>query len=135
MDTDIDLLTKLRVLASIKENQKVCTRQVHVRVDDRSTFQGLFRMWDGESRSHNIESIRSIMQEAIVLMRERPSMQDEVFAATKGIEMLKRTYSSDSHAVARLEVIVDVTRRAVADMRRSGFDGGLTSSIVDKKMV
>ena len=125
---NLDLMTKLKVLSSIKENQRVCTRAVDVRVDDRGTFQGLFRMWDGENRRHNIETIKCIVHQAIDVMEVNSRITSELMAAIKGIENLKRTYGDDSHAVARLQVIIDMANVAI-----NGTCGFVTGSLTKKK--
>ena len=63
--SDQDMLTELRILGSIRENDRISTNNAikpQVRIQKPSVFRGLSRLCHSESRSNNIMFIQSLFQ-------------------------------------------------------------------------
>lgn len=107
-DSDlIQILCDLKVIATIKENDKVITKNgVHIH-NRGSFFSGLWRYVNGENRGANISSMQSIFMKALSYRSRSKRIDDALLQALKGFSRLATTYSEDSSVRARISVIHD----------------------------
>jgi hypothetical protein len=109
-----NILTSLKIIAQIRQHDKVSTRGDTVRVDNQY-LQALRRYVNGESREINLLHMSEIFAQAFELLRLKKQDNDDVvnrlevelLNAKKGLENLKSTYAGDSVSRARLDVIID----------------------------
>ena len=114
MSDATNILTSLKIIAQIRQHDKVSTRGDTVRVDN-NYLQAVRRYVNGESREINLLHISEIFSQAFELLRLKKQDDDEVVSrlemellnAKKGLENLKSTYAGDSVSHARLDVIID----------------------------
>ena len=119
---DIDeLFTDLKVLGTIKQNQKLYTNGHQIRVDDESILQPATRFFFGESRSANMRSIKRVLQQANTVvdlyMHNGSSsatsinvvsrLQKEMQNAVLGLANLKSTYDSDMTTLSTISVLIE----------------------------
>jgi len=127
------VLHSLKVLAAIKENDKVETRK-GVYVDRSDSFmQPWYRWIHAENRKTNLAAIEGIFERALnccdILVKQRTAMkqteekkdplllvankqliqrlQAELKSALKGVRNLAVTYHSDSHSTATIALVQD----------------------------
>lgn len=105
--SDQDMLTELRILGSIRENDRISTNNAikpQVRIQKPSLFRGLNRLCHSESRGNNIMFIQSLFQVVIekytaALLRKNSVLSERIIVETmkaiEGINRLKRTYEDD----------------------------------------
>lgn len=119
---DIDeLFTDLKVLGSIKQNQKLYTNGHQIRVDDESIFQPATRFFFGESRAANMRSIKRVLQQANTVvdlyMQNSPRsttsinvvsrLQKELQNAVLGLANLQSTYDNDMTTLSTISVLIE----------------------------
>jgi len=127
MNDLLDTLHKLKVIASIQENDKVQTRGGIYITKANLAFQGVLRWISKEDRASNIASIWSIFTKAVILceglLSERATITEdasmltntqhltrlraEMRAAAIGVARLAVTYSEDAHICARISTICE----------------------------
>lgn len=117
----VEILHSLKVLASIKENDRVKTLTgIYIQRSDM-LLQGIMRWLGSENRTSNISCITKIFEKAFQLceelMMEEAKMEEkqllnrlitEIFNARNGVLNLKVTYQKDSHILASLDVVGDM---------------------------
>ena len=114
------ILLNLKIIANIKEYDKVTTGQEHVEIDKPSILQGLRRALRGDSRINTLERVKQIIDQAFKVTDEileeeydvnQPDIPNKPFKeenshlfqrfimelsnASKGLENLKITYKDD----------------------------------------
>jgi hypothetical protein len=120
--SDQDMLTELRILGSIRENDRISTNNAikpQVRIQKPSVFRGLSRLCHSESRSNNIMFIQSLFQVVIekynaALMRKNSVLSEriilETMNAVEGINRLKRTYEDDLQFQACINISIETVQ-------------------------
>lgn len=119
LDQDQDLLTELRILSSIRKNDRITTNHATkpvVRIQQPSFFRPVLRLVGNESRNTNIAYIQSLFQRVIDRFKAADKFNDhalvdrlraEAVSAIVGIRKLQQTYEDDAQFQAAVNVSVD----------------------------
>jgi hypothetical protein len=116
-----NLMTSLKVLSQVKQNQKVATSEEVVRIENQDQwFSSLRRWYNGESRERNIDSISRVIDTAIsqleLLQQKDHSASTQVFLvrlrqelhnAITGLTNLRCTYDQDSVTRSRIDLLIE----------------------------
>ena len=122
---DQDLLTELRILGSITENDRITTNhsiKPRIRIQKPSIFRSINRFLNSESRNNNIIFLQSLMQAVIekyngAVSQDNKSLitrlKSETISAIKGIKKLQTTYEDDLQFQACTEVLIETLQIAL----------------------
>lgn len=128
-DDIVRIFQSLKVLAAVRENDRVLTR-TGIRLDKSDTrLQAMWRWVGSENRQVNLDAIENLFDlvflKANELVEERidqcnnlpvrflentqhlERLQREVAEALKGVLNLKVTYNADAYTVARIQVLAE----------------------------
>ena len=130
-DTGLEeILIDLKVIASLSQNNKLITGGCYLNIE--KPYYGIpewiRRMARGDGRDETIKRINSTVTKAITFLNSESEsnsnrVTEHLTGATKGLGNLKRTYSSDTQTVARLNTVIDKIRAALRDYQyREEFD-------------
>jgi hypothetical protein len=140
--TFVQLVHSLKVLASIRENDRISTKK-GIFVDSADNqLQSLYRWMASENRKHNLSTLESVFDRGFEmctqLIRARTTedktdhlkktqqirrLEQEIYSASRGIENLMVTYATDSHTVARLVLLNECTQDRLQQIRCMSGDG------------
>lgn len=109
------ILTSLKIIAMIKEGQKVCVRNGHLALEAQSTGIVIsFKRWlHGDNRSTTICYIKNIVNNALSVIKNHkdPYSVDKIKTALEdamnGVSSLIVTYDDDVAITATLHVLKD----------------------------
>jgi len=111
---DSTRIRNLKVIAMIKQGQKLCTRLHHYSIDDYNTtftYKAIFRWFNGESRTETIDSISKLVESCVqqtgLSQSEKIRLANQFKEVIKGVKNLAMTYKDDSTACAGLEFIIE----------------------------
>lgn len=119
LDQDQDLLTEMRILSSLRPNDRITTNHATkpvVRIQQPSFFRPVYRLVGNESRNSNIAYIQSLFQRVIDRFKAADQFSDkalvarlrsEALSAIVGIRKLQQTYEDDAQFQAAMDVSVD----------------------------
>ena len=119
LDQDQDLLTEMRILSSLRPNDRITTNHATkpvVRIQQPSFFRPVYRIVGNESRISNIAYIQSLFQRLIDRFKAADRFSDkalvgrlrtEALATIAGIRKLQQTYEDDAQFQAAMDVSVD----------------------------
>jgi hypothetical protein len=119
LDQDQDLLTELRILSSLRMNDRISTNHATkpvVRIQKPEFFRPIYRMIGNESRNTNIAYIQSLFQRVIDRYKAATNandqalmarLQEESLKAIEGIRKLQQTYEDDAQFQAAMDISVD----------------------------
>jgi hypothetical protein len=119
LDQDQDLLTEMRILSSLRPNDRITTNHATkpvVRIQQPSFFRPVYRLVGNESRISNIAYIQSLFQRLIDRFKAADRFSDkalverlrtEAQATITGIRKLQQTYEDDAQFQAAMDVSVD----------------------------
>ena len=119
LDQDQDLLTELRILSSLRPQDRISTNHAVkpvVRIQKPEFFRSVVRFFGSESRASNVAYIQSLLQRVIdryttaihngdIALQSR--ICDETESAIQGIRRLQQTYEDDAQFQASVNVSVD----------------------------
>jgi hypothetical protein len=120
--SDQDMLTELRILGSIRENDRISTNNAikpQVRIQKPALLRGLSRLYNSESRGNNIMFIQSLFQVVIekynaAVMRKNDVLSERIILETQhaidGINKLKRTYEDDLQFQACINISIETVQ-------------------------
>lgn len=129
------LLLNLKVIASIQKNERLSTRngfQVQT-----SMFQGLYRWYNGENRTLNLNAVEHVFLEAVRLAhtlldqrktlqatpvdtillendQQLQNLQEGLNNALAGLACLAFTYTDSATAVARIYTMTTMVKNSLA---------------------
>jgi hypothetical protein len=123
--TYVQLLHSLKVVATIKENDRISTKKGIFVDSSHNRLQPIYRWFYSENRNHNTNTLETIFNrsfeccEHLVKLRLQTSddtdlldknqriqrLQQEIKNAQRGISNLIITYETDSHTVAKLVLL------------------------------
>jgi hypothetical protein len=123
--TYVQLLHSLKVIATIKENDRICTQKGIFVDTSHNRLQPLYRWFNSENRNHNMSTLEQIFTrsfeccEHLVKLRQQPAddtdlldknqrikrLEQEIKNAQRGLSNLIITYETDSHTVAKLVLL------------------------------
>lgn len=107
-----DILFKLEFIGMIKLNQKVCMYDFSF-VESNSIFGSIKRTIRNENRETNIKEIRSIINDAFLLINEYKDTNffnliiEKLNKSKVGISNLKQTYHDDPKMIGMINIILD----------------------------
>lgn len=119
LDQDQGLLTELRILSSLRPNDRITTNHATkpvVRIQKPDFFRPWYRFMNNESRNSNIAYLQSMFQRVIDRYRAAEKfndlglvqrLQSESLSAIDGIRKLQQTYEDDAQFQAAMDVSVD----------------------------
>lgn len=119
LDQDQDLLTELRILSSLRPNDRIATNnsaKPTIRIQKPNVFQPLIRFWGSESRTSNVAYIQSLLQRVIDRHTFAVQVKDddlckrlkiEMRDAIRGIRRLQHTYEDDAQFQAAMNISID----------------------------
>ena len=117
--SDQDMLTELRILGSIIENDRIATNhsiKPRVKIQKPSLFRGFIRMVNSESRGNNIIFIQSLLNSVVEKYNGAQAQGNDNLAerikietqtAIEGIKKLQRTYEDDLQFQACMNVSIE----------------------------
>jgi len=120
--SDQDMLTELRILGSIRENDRISTNNAikpQVRIQKPALLRGLSRLYNSESRGNNIMFIQSLFQVVIekynaAVLRKNDVLSERIILETQhaieGINKLKRTYEDDLQFQACINISIETVQ-------------------------
>jgi hypothetical protein len=124
-------LHNLHVLGSISHNDKLQTNHEYFEIYQPTSFRGMWRMWLGEERRHNIRCIRTTITVATSSALRTLADVQKLFELNKvtldcgmklmeherivkalrecipGLNNLARTYKDDAAGVSQIRVLVE----------------------------
>lgn len=120
--SDQDMLTELRILGSIIENDRITTNhgtKPRIRIQKPSIWRSLYRTLSSESRGNNIIFIQCLLTTVITqyttaiqqnntILANR--IKQETFGAIKGINKLQHTYEDDLSFQAQINVSIETVK-------------------------
>lgn len=119
---DQDLLTELRILGSIIENDRITTNhstKPRIRIQKPSLFRSINRVLASESRANNIIFLQSLFQQVIEKYNSSVSMNNnslaeriktETTSGILGVKKLQKTYEDDLQFQACIDVLVETVQ-------------------------
>ena len=140
MNSDaVDLVViNLKVLAGLKESDRLITRNSAFEVQETGWIQTLSRRWNGDTRWSNFAEIKKLIEDALRILGaysahafgtvttaaplpkpdnalERvQSLVAELTSAANGLAVLKATYAADPRMIANLDVLLQKLRLEVS---------------------
>lgn len=119
LDQDQDLLTELRILSSLRPQDRISTNHAVkpvVRIQKPDFFRSVVRFFGSESRASNVAYIQSLLQRVIDRytsavqngdMALQSRICEETESAVQGIRRLQQTYEDDAQFQAAINVSID----------------------------
>ena len=120
--SDQDMLTELRILSSIVENDRIatnCSVRPRIRIQKPSLFRGLNRLINSESRNNNVIFIQSLLNSVIekyngALSQNNVNLanriKQETVSAINGLSKLQKTYEDDLQFQACINVQIETIK-------------------------
>lgn len=120
-----DLFTDLQILSMIKEDDKLCVRDGHIAIEQRThpVKIAVRRWYHNDSRRTMIMEINKIVSQSLSTCKDLQNDTEKQwhleqfkkhFSNIKlGLDNLKRTYHDDATIVARLDVLNDMLEEEV----------------------
>ena len=141
--SDQDMLTELRILGSIRENDRISTNNAikpQVRIQKPALLRGLSRLYNSESRGNNIMFIQSLFQVVIekynaAVMRKNEVLSERIILETQhaieGINKLKRTYEDDLQFQACINISIETVQihLGIEEKTESQIEVGMHHSV------
>lgn len=116
MDDD-HTMQNLKIVSTLKANQKLNTSQVRFTVQENTSFSGVIRLWHGEDRNINIARVSALFNvtmlrcEVLALTSKHSSthirLMQLIREATGGLRELIATYREDITSVSHIEVLIE----------------------------
>ena len=132
MNSDaVDLvIINLKVLAGLKETDRLITRNSAFEVQETGWIQTISRRWNGDTRWSNFAEIKKLVEDALRILNAycahafgtataaaplpKPSnaidsvqsLVAELTSAAAGLTVLKATYATDPRMIANLDVLL-----------------------------
>lgn len=134
-DSFVDqILTSLRVISMIKENQKVCVRDGIIILEVKSTgFMSAIRRWiHRDNRLKAISYIQNVVNHAIEITKTHTDEHtvNKIKSAIKdciiGIKSLGVTYNNDAATMARITVLEERINSSINDTTTKSKRNGNT---------
>lgn len=121
----LQILHSLKVIASIKKNDRVATKK-GIFIDTSDTYlQAFYRWMNSENRGHNVSTLENVFNRAfeicwsLIEEKKKQSVKHEkmdsdqrihrldaeIRNAQRGVSNLAITYEADTHTVAKLQLI------------------------------
>lgn len=104
------ILLNLKMIAKVRQHEKISTRNSVAVVEKNGLAQGLWRWMYGEKRTLNLQFLTQVFERAFSYLQLHPRdvrVMSEVQNATQGLQNLKTTYEDDPLTVARIQVLID----------------------------
>ena len=148
-DTVDQILLNLKIIANIKEYDKVATTDENVEIDKPALLQGLRRALRGDSRQVTVSKINEIVEQAFAITdeilteecsednntrnreRQRAFKEDnshlfhrftiELSNACRGLENLKITYKDDISISSKIDLLIDKIQMRVDKINKLMF--------------
>ena len=124
-----DLFTDLEVLSMIKEHDKLCLRDGHITIEQKSNpIKTAIRRWfHNDSRRIMIMEVNNIINSSLECYNKSLKDTEHEWIINQfikhftnvidGLNKLKKTYFNDSSIVARLNVIIDILSQEITKQK------------------
>jgi hypothetical protein len=147
MNSDaVDLVViNLKVLAGLKETDRLITRNSAFEVQETGWIQTISRRWNGDTRWSNFSEIKKLVEDALRILgaycahafgtataaaplpkpdnaiESVQSLVAELTSAAAGLTVLKATYATDPRMIANLDVLLQKLHCEVLRAQNSIF--------------
>jgi len=147
MNSDaVDLIViNLKVLAGLKETDRLITRNSAFEVQETGWIQTISRRWNGDTRWSNFAEIKKLIEDALRILgaycahafgtataaaplpkpdnayESVQSLVTELTSAATGLTVLKATYATDPRMIANLDVLLQKLQCEVSRAQSSLF--------------
>jgi len=107
-----DILTSLKIIASIKEGQKVCVRNglLVLEINSTGVIPAVKRFIYGDNRELTVRYVKNVVHNAVSVIKHVKNPEEVITALAEAILGLKRlevTYSTDIATVSTIQVLVE----------------------------
>lgn len=119
LDRDQDLLTELRILSSLRPQDRISTNHAVkpvVRIQKPDFMRSMWRFFGSESRASNVAYVQSLLQRVIdrytyAIQNGDTALQaricEETESAIQGVRRLQQTYEDDAQFQAAVNIAID----------------------------
>ena len=120
-----EVLTDLEVLSMIKEKDKLCIRDGHITIEQKThPFKIAIRRWiKNDNRRTMIMEINNVISLSLQLCKDAKENPEKKWTlgqfnkhfkkVIEGLENLKKTYFNDSNVVARLTILNEILKEEI----------------------
>lgn len=107
-----DILTSLKIIASIKEGQKVCVRNglLVLEINSTGVIPAVKRFIYGDNRELTVRYVKNVVHNAVSVIKHVKNPEEVISALAEAILGLKRlevTYSTDIATVSTIQVLIE----------------------------
>ena len=107
-----DILTSLKIIASIKEGQKVCVRNglLVLEINSTGVIPAVKRFIFGDNRELTVRYVKNVVHNAVSVIKHVKNPEEVISALAEAILGLKRlevTYSTDIATVSTIQVLIE----------------------------
>ena len=132
--TITDIFTDLEVISMIKENDKLCIRDGHIKVEVKSNPRLIaVRRWiNNDSRRSTLMEINNTIQNALQICKESFNDNEKLWTVEQfkkhftnvivGLNNLKKTYHEDSYIIARIIVLNNMLEEEIRKINEITFN-------------
>ncbi len=141
-DSFVDqILTSLRIISLIKENQKVCVRDGFIILESKSTgVMPAVRRWlNRDNRTKTISYIQNVINHALEITKTHTDtetiekLKQGIRNSVIGLKSLGVTYNTDAATSARITVLEERILSNINDSSNVSRTNGQTEHIQPKK--
>jgi hypothetical protein len=107
-----EILTSLKIIASIKEGQKVCVRNglLELEINSTGVIPAVKRFIYGDNRELTVRYVKNVVHNAVSVIKHVKNPEEVITAlgeAILGLKRLEVTYSTDIATVSTIQVLVE----------------------------
>ena len=107
-----EILTSLKIIASIKEGQKVCVRNglLELEINSTGVIPAVKRFIYGDNRELTVRYVKNVVHNAVSVIKHVKNPGEVITAlgeAILGLKKLEVTYSTDIATVSTIQVLVE----------------------------
>ena len=107
-----EILTSLKIIASIKEGQKVCVRNglLELEINSTGVIPAVKRFIYGDNRELTVRYVKNVVHNAVSVIKHVKNPKEVITAlgeAILGLKRLEVTYSTDIATVSTIQVLIE----------------------------
>ena len=107
-----EILTSLKIIASIKEGQKVCVRNglLELEINSTGVIPAVKRFIYGDNRELTVRYVKNVVHNAVSVIKHVKNPEEVINAlgeAILGLKRLEVTYSTDIATVSTIQVLIE----------------------------
>ena len=117
-----EILTSLKIIASIKEGQKVCVRNglLELEINSTGVIPAVKRFIYGDNRELTVRYVKNVVHNAVSVIKHVKNPEEVITAlgeAILGLKRLEVTYSTDIATVSTIQVLVERIELEVKNLK------------------